>query len=524
MAYKIVIVDDELLDLQALEVFFPWSDLGFEVVGAVNSGFLALELMNEHTIDLLITDIHMPLMTGLELARKAIDKQSDLRVMFISGHQEFNYVKAALSLQASGYLLKPFDDDEVKQSLLSIRSELDKERMRREAEENYKQLIPKIQKDFWQILLEDPANPQYMHTFNEIEEQLQLCWPIQVAVLEPDDLAWKLNHYSEHEKNEWIAIFRKYTYEACQERNINYVSKIGEHRLVILLENCLSRGVDLHDMNDRIQQELPFSITGGIGEAVYCKEKLRMSFKQAAAALDHKMFAGKGKWIAYSDIPCSEKMHAEHLDIQLDTLLESVANYELVKLHDELAVLFRMTAQWSSRFTVYNFVLHIVMKLQLFLHQENEDLFKILNLELKDLDVLLRFETINDIQSWLRRNLYEISELLNQKRQNKNSRLIRDVMDHIKEHLQENLTLRQMADRFTFSPNYLGLLFKEQTGKHYSEYVIELRMVKAAELLKDPTIKVYEVADIVGYRYLPYFSRQFKKSFGMTPNEYRKQV
>ncbi|HIW32493.1 MAG TPA: response regulator [Candidatus Paenibacillus intestinavium] len=522
MAYKIVIVDDEILDLQALNVFIPWKDIGFEVVGAVNSGSLALELMNEHTIDLLLTDIHMPMMTGLELARKAIDKQSGIRIMFISGHQEFNYVKAALSLQASSYVLKPIDDRELMNSLISIRNEMDKEKERCEAEEAYRQLIPRIQKEFWQVLLEQPSNSNYTDTLLGGNEQLQLTWPVRVAVIEPDDLTWKLNQYSEQERKKLITHFREFSYTACSDRKINYVSKVGDQRIVMLIESFCAEELQL--MKDSIQQKLPFTITGGIGEAVYSQEMLYVTYDQAIAALEHKMFAGKGKWINYSDIPDAVIKHAEHLDIQMDTLLESVQNYELVKLHDELAILFQMTTQWSSRFNVYNFVLHIVMKLHVFLHQQNEDLFKILDMELKDLDVLLRFETINDIHSWLRRNLYEISELLNQKRLNKNSRLIRDINDYVRENLNDSLTLRQIADRFTFSPNYLGMIFKEQTGKHYSEYVIELRMEKAAELLKDPTIKVYEVADQVGYRYLPYFSRQFKKSFGMTPNEYRKQV
>lgn len=522
MAYKVIIVDDEILDLQALKVFIPWNELGFEIVGAVNSGSLALELIHNHTIDLLLTDIHMPIMSGLELARKAIDKQNGIRVLFISGHKEFNYVKAALSLQASSYVLKPIDDQELMDALEAIKKEIDREMERRETEETYKQLIPKMQKELWQILLEDPSHSGFQASFSDIEKQLQLKWPVQVALIEPDDLTWKLHVYSEHERKELLAHFRKMTYEACSKRKINYVSKVGDQRIVMLLETFNKD--DLQAMNNSIQEELPFTITGGIGNAAASPEMLYLSYEQAAAALEHKMFAGKGRWITFSDIPVAEIKHVENLDVQLDTLFEAVEKYDPVKLYDELAILFQMSSQWSSRFTVYNFVLHVVMKLHIFMHKQNENLFKILDLELKDLDVLLRFETINDIHRWLRSNLYEISEFLNEKRKNKNSRLIRDIIDYVRDHLQDSLTLRQIADRFTFSPNYLGLLFKEQTGKLYSDYVIELRMEKAAELLKDPTIKVYEVADRVGYRYLPYFSRQFKKSFGMTPNEYRRQA
>lgn len=85
------------------------------------------------------------------------------------------------------------------------------------------------------------------------------------------------------------------------------------------------------------------------------------------------------------------------------------------------------------------------------------------------------------------------------------------------------MTLKELADHFSFSPNYLGALFKEETGTNFSEYVTAARMEKAGQLLQNPAVKIYEVAEQVGYRYLPYFSRQFKESFGMTPAQYRRR-
>ncbi|UUZ97263.1 helix-turn-helix domain-containing protein [Paenibacillus sp. P25] len=98
------------------------------------------------------------------------------------------------------------------------------------------------------------------------------------------------------------------------------------------------------------------------------------------------------------------------------------------------------------------------------------------------------------------------------------------MIEYVQERLQENVTLREVAEHFSFSPNYLGTLFKEETGRNFSEFVIMLRMNKACELLSQTKLKIYEVADRVGYRYLPYFSRQFRETFGMTPLEYRRKL
>ncbi|RXZ82001.1 response regulator [Paenibacillaceae bacterium] len=523
MAYKIVLVDDELLDLQAMEAFIPWSELGYEIVEAVNSGFLALEAMDRQPVDLLITDIHMPNMTGLELARRALEKKSDLRIIFISGHQEFNYVKSAIALNAWSYVLKPVDDQELIGSLVAIRKDLDQEKERQEAEHAYKRLMPIIQKEYWQQLLEGSNDPLHMKMLLDDSGANAIVWPVAVAVLEPDDWSWKLNHYSDSEKKAILTRFRDCVYAKCQEYGIQHVCKMGGQRMALLLERNKGNYAVLVELNDYIQAQFPFTITGGIGGFVHEPVMLHESYLQAISALDYKMFVGKGKWIESSSIPMTEIKDAEHLDIQLDALFAAMKDYNLVGIHDELDALFRLVQNWRSRFSAYNFAMYIFMKLDGFLNSLNEDMFNILDIELKNLDILLQFETIADIHSWLRRRLFQISEQLNQKKLNKNSKLVRDIIDYVRENLQENLTLRHIANHFAFSPNYLGLLFREQTGKPYSEYVVAMRMEKAGELLENPSSKVYEVAALVGYRYLPYFSRQFKETYGMTPNEFRRQ-
>lgn len=96
-------------------------------------------------------------------------------------------------------------------------------------------------------------------------------------------------------------------------------------------------------------------------------------------------------------------------------------------------------------------------------------------------------------------------------------------MKTIRERMSENITLKDIAQHFSFSPSYCGFLIKEKSGHTFNELLVQLRMEKACELLKQPGFKIYEIADQVGYRYLPYFSRQFKEKFGMTPLEYRKK-
>lgn len=197
--------------------------------------------------------------------------------------------------------------------------------------------------------------------------------------------------------------------------------------------------------------------------------------------------------------------------------------YELVLIYDEIDKLFRSVSSLRSKFTIHNLAMYIIWKLDQQLKEVSEDLFEILGMELHSLDILLQFDTISDIRSWFVLKTFEISEYLRSKTESVNNKLIREIMQMMKDKMSENFTLKDIAQQFSFSPNYLGYLFKEETGKTFSEVLIQLRMEQAGKLLKDPKCKIYEIASQVGYRYLPYFSRQFKEAYGMTPMEYRKR-
>ncbi|GCE25152.1 DNA-binding response regulator [Dictyobacter alpinus] len=128
--YKVLLVDDEDLDLRGMKQLVPWNTYNMEVIGAVKSGYEALQITRQHAIHLLVTDIRMPGMSGLELARQAKAHIPDLKVIFVSGHQDFQYARQAIAMHANGYVLKPIDDDELFQEIGAIAAQLQEEQER----------------------------------------------------------------------------------------------------------------------------------------------------------------------------------------------------------------------------------------------------------------------------------------------------------------------------------------------------------------------------------------------------------
>lgn len=523
--YKVLLADDELLDLEGMKRFIPWQDLGLEVVGAVSNGFSACEVMEQQPVDILVTDVNMPNMSGLELARIAIERKPNIRIIFVSGYQDFHYVREALSLKACSYVLKPMDDEELIASLVSITEDLKLEARQREAEETYLQMKPMAKNDLLIRLLEGELSWDPSDSLTRLASSYglnSLKGPLRVAVLEIDDFKWLRTESGDKDAYQKLEMCLKHIYEIIYSNGLHYC-KLSRNRIAVVLQGeGMARS--LGEIRGSIDATISMSITVGLGEVVPNLAQLPVSYRQALEALDGKMFFGRGQIINYEEVHKAPEMNdAKTLDIRLDALFKAMSDYDLVRVHDEIDNLFKSVSTLRSKFTIYNLAMYIVFKLDHYLQGQDEDLFEMLGMELHSLDVVLKFEMMGDIRSWLVRKVFEISEMMRKKSDTKNSRLIREIMKMMKERMHENITLKDIAEQFSFSPNYLGHLFKEEVGKSFSEMLISMRMERARELLRNPVLKIYEIADQVGYRYIPYFSRQFKETYGMTPMEFRKR-
>lgn len=522
--YNVLLVDDEELDLEGMKRFIPWTELGMEVKGCVNNALSACEVLEKHPIDILISDVNMPYMSGLELARIALQRKPKIRIIFVSGYQEFSYVQQALSLNAYSYVLKPMEDSELIASLMKVKQDLDEEHKLREVEEAYQDLIPIAKSDMLLRLFEgeDTSDREYMDKLVKTHELDRLKWPLRVAVMELD-LISRLNERSPA-SHQGTRSFMKQLDEAIYRMGVIPYCKLSSHRVALLLE---SEGIEdiINSVLDAAQRRLSITVTTGLGSPVHTSDQLYESYLQAVQAVEGKMFLGKGGIIKFEDVSVEPAMlDFNMLNEHMNALMKAVKEYELVHIHDELENLFRSVTSLRSKFTVHNLISYFIWKLDQYLSAMNEDLFELLEIDIRKLDILLQFETINDIRRWLLYRVYEISEKLHHKNNTNDSQFIRNVMKTIKDRMRENITIKDIAQQFSFSPSYFGFLIREKSGYTFNELLVQLRMEKACELLKIPGMKIYEISDKVGYRHLPYFSRQFKEKFGMTPLEYRKKV
>jgi two-component system response regulator YesN len=207
----------------------------------------------------------------------------------------------------------------------------------------------------------------------------------------------------------------------------------------------------------------------------------------------------------------------------LTTLFNAVTAYDVEEIEVSLAKLFSFISGLKDKMVVYNFLVNALFEFETKLSSMNESLCQIIGDKIQCFNELLQFETMEELQAWLTEKMYKVAESLYKKKQRPNYKLIAEVIEYIEDNLAERLTLQDVADHFAFSPNYLGFIFKEETNENFSSFLINRRIEKACELLRDTRMRVYEVADAVGYKNLTYFSRQFKENTGLTPGDYRKE-
>lgn len=522
--YNVLLVDDEKLDLEVLQRFTPWEQLDMTIVGTVHGGGAAMNLLQEKHVDLLITDIQMPIMSGLELAEQARSMFPQLKIIFISAYDDFQYAKRAISMNASSYILKPVDDQELLNTLQLVREQLKYEQEQMKKKEEMESSLPLLQNEMMYQWLQGTIEYRLLYRFHEKYDGFWQGEQCCVSIIEMDDLAWKLKTFSEDQRRFAIDHVFRLISDYIQVNQLGIYCKTGDDKVIIVMGGSEhDPATTMQTLVDHVHNHSNLTITVGLGSRVDSMQDAPLSYRKANEALATKMFIGKCRVITIKQTEREIVQTSLDLEQIMEKMFEATVNYNPVLIHDSLEQLFEMVQSLKDKLSVYNFALYAISKTDFFLQSLNVSLYDLLSIDLKNLNVLYDFETIDDIKSWLRRQLYEVSEHLHNKKKNPNRKLIDEIEKYVEENLKTSLQLRNVATVFGFSPNYLGYLFKEVTDEQFGEFVTRKRMEKARQFLQDPKLKIFEAAHLVGYQNLTMFSRHFKQNFGLPPADYRKQ-
>ncbi len=530
---KVVIVDDEFLIRNYLKMRVCWEELGMEIAGEASSAREALDLIDQIVPDIIFTDICMPFMDGIEFSKAVVEKFPHIKIVIITGHDEFDYVKRSIKVGISDFLLKPVNPEEIRKVALELKSKIEMERTHIKEYEKLKQRLdeslPYMQEKFLNEILLGEFDQ------NEIVDKMAYFKIImneqsdvfQTAVVEVSDSVG-----GPHDREEELILLAMKCSDLIRQvlREDRYVHVFFDNsRKIVVLSN--DESLDLTDCCETIKALLinrcKCFVSIGIGNKIHGLKNIKVTYREACDALNYKVIIGKNQVVNYNDITYSSDQTWRGIPNKgekLDFYIKTGMKYKAVELIDELfsenGFNFSITIEnlRLEAFDIISTCMRVLLELKIdtsSLWGKNtkpyEDVFRMDNLlEMKDYLKILIEKVINKIHSFNER---------------KANILIVQIQEYIEQNMHDaDLSLSTISKEFYVSSSHLCRIFKQETKQTVVEYITRQRMEYAKRILKETNLKVYQIGEMVGINDPNYFSTIFKKFTGLSVNEFRKKV
>ena len=515
--YKLIIADDEKIIQTGLTKMVDWKALGFEIIGTFSDGTEVIEFLDNEPVDVVLTDIKMSHVSGIEVAKHIYEAGIPCKVVFISGYQEFELAHQAIKYGVEDYILKPGKAEDFVSVFQKVRKELDINsrdiESRRKMEKYWEEMYPVLTENFVSRLIMGAVDDK-----REIERRMQFLYPevdelhcpCVLATLEIHDYECYINstwNYSSEQLDEAIYNFVKiYSDSAIFHVIYKYREKV---RLFVIMKkyqedkekNELLCSDILNQFVMQLTEIFRFKISFEIDRIFDCiyqvidmsEEIIRMNIR-----------------------PYGEELYRQE---QIKLIMTSVMTGNI---NTAQKVMQNILQGFSADDTHYrmHLVVDIFSGISNLLRENNSQLYQVIA-------PYIDYRSILNIGNGLELNQYcdrvfdimkGSSEKLDQ------TGLIKRVKEYVADHIQEDILLENVADHVFISKTHLSRTFREQTGETFQQYIGRKKMEEAARLLRDPKYKIYQVGEMLGYKTARYFSKLFYNFFGCYPNQYRKDV
>ena len=541
---KIFLAEDEVVVRETIKRMIPWEELGFELVGEAADGEMALPLLIRQQPDLLITDIKMPFMDGLTLARLAKKEIPGLKVVILSGYDDFNYAKQAIGIGVEDYLLKPITKNALIERLSEIRSRYEHEKTQKEYYEKFQREMQAYEKnssrDFFEALVD--GSMDMMEVYKRAEKLgldiVAEAYNVLIFTMNCDeDFSGQRDEYSSWEAE-------------SLELLENFFA--GHSSAMLFRSNIFSYGVLLKGQRETIEENTRACVDEirkilsrqdgrrewflAVGQSVERLSQIQKSYHTASRAFSQRYLYDEN--ILYYDemetkehpggqAETEDNAYLQKVDVNAlnpailqkflsNGLQEETENFVkdyfyAIGQEPMESLVFRNYVILNVRFSVISFIKGLGCDTN---EMESADTEEVLAESGKNMESAI---------AYAKKMISQAIEIRDQNSGNKNRSILKTAVDFIDSHyMEEDISLNTVANVANVSSNHFSALFSQNMGQTFIEYLTTLRMNKAKELLRCTGMRSSEIAGEIGYKDAHYFSYLFKKTQGMTPSDYRK--
>ena len=533
------LAEDEIVVRENIKKMVPWEQYGFELVGEASDGEMALPLIKKLKPDLLITDIKMPFMDGLTLSKVVRKELPDIKIVILSGYDDFNYAKEAISIGVEDYLLKPITKNAFLERLCEIRKRYEHEKSQREYYEQFHREIQEYEqnssRDFFEGLISGTmdAGEIYRRADKMGLDIVAEAYNILIFTLESESTAaGQSETYSEWEaraREKIEALFADHSYAMLFRNNVFSYGVLVKEQKENQGENTRVCVESIRDALSNGPTEQSWFIAAG--EPVERLSNVKRSYNTAMQTFARR-YLYDGHILYYRDLKEEEMAkddgrYLKKVDINAidpaiiqkflsSGLKEETGNFvrdyfHAIRKEPLTSMVFRSYVILNIRFSVLSFLNRLGYGAAALEESEKENALE---------QGGVSMETAMD---YAEKILQKAIEIRDKNSGNKNRSILENSIEYIKNHyMDENMSLNAVAQVANISANHFSALFSQNIGQTFIEYLTGIRMEHAKELLRCTGKRASEIALEVGYKDSHYFSYLFKKTQGMTPSDYRK--
>lgn len=541
---KIFLAEDEVVVRETIKRMIPWEKLGFELVGEAADGEMALPLLIRQQPDLLITDIKMPFMDGLTLARLAKKEIPGLKVVILSGYDDFNYAKQAIGIGVEDYLLKPITKNALIERLSEIRSRYEHEKTQKEYYEKFQREMQAYEKnssrDFFEALV--GGSMDMMEVYKRAEKL-----GLDIVAEAYNVLIFTMNCDEDFSR-------QRDEYSSWEAESLELLENFfaGHSSAMLFRSNIFSYGVLLKGQRETIEENTRACVDEirkilsrqdgrrewflAVGQSVERLSQIQKSYHTASRAFSQRYLYDEN--ILYYDemetmehpggqAETEDNAYLQKVDVNAlnpailqkflsNGLQEETENFVkdyfyAIGQEPMESLVFRNYVILNVRFSVISFIKGLGCDTN---EMESADTEEVLAESGKNMESAI---------AYAKKMISQAIEIRDQNSGNKNRSILKTAVDFIDSHyMDEEISLNTVANVANVSSNHFSALFSQNMGQTFIEYLTSLRMNKAKELLRCTGMRSSEIAGEIGYKDAHYFSYLFKKTQGMTPSDYRK--
>jgi len=542
---QILLVDDEKSVVETLAETIPWESCGISMVHEALSGAVALEIMENHDIDIVMTDIRMPEMSGIALITAIHERWPHVQTILLSGYADFEYAKQAMAQESFDYLLKPVSDEDLMETVQRL---VDRIKQKWETAASYQRALHAFQDNLpllqstmlHELLTGKTYSPQ------ALSDKLEL---LELPYSVGQELGMMVIRMEEH-----LSEMGQYDLSLMEYAICNIISEVMQHHfhiwhtrdvhdyLVVLasVKHNAPTGLTrdekpqalLEHYATQIQTNVQLYLKGAISISVSHWGKFPYDigeiYEGAVRSMRKRMGQARGLFVTASDDPDVHPLPAIRSLYKPPTLISLLEAGRFDDVEQKIEAIFEELLHSGEQHDIAETTIEVYHALAgafaYIIHKNGKQISSVLPAETYRYFQAPNYATTQQLKDWSIRAIHSISEDAEQELKDNHSTIVRSVKSFVDLHLADDVSLPAIADHVHLHPVYLSKVYKAETGEALTAYVYRLRMEKAAYYLRSSNAKVFEVAELVGYNNTAYFIRIFKKFYDVTPQEYRENL